>query len=79
VDEGEDLAPIKVGVKTKTSLFFHDQLNQAQQVEDELLFYCLVCLQSDYYFHELQLIDGTFAKVRMCISCHLRMEFQGTV
>lgn len=77
--KGEDLAPIRVGVKTKTSHFFLDQLYQAQHVEDELLFYCLICLQSDYYFKELKLLDGTYTKVRMCVSCHLRMEFQGTV
>lgn len=79
MDEGEDLAPIKIIVKTNTSLVLLGQLNQAQKVEDHLLFYCLVCLESDYYFEDLQLIDGSFAKIRMCVSCHLRMEFQGTV
>jgi len=47
-------------------------------VMEEIRFFCLACLGTEFYMATLDLIDGTQAWVHMCVECNIRMEYSGT-
>jgi hypothetical protein len=47
-------------------------------MKEEICYFCLECLGTNFYISALELKDGTGAWLHMCSACNIRMEYCGT-